>query len=79
MTDFRFANHGSIAILTPLTEVADEWVAEHLPDDAMRWAGGVAIEPRYVEPILEGLQGDGLAISIRSSCSPKNTSKRPGR
>lgn len=63
MTDFLFANHGSVTILTPLTEAAQDWVAEHLPDDALTLGSGVVIEPRYVAPILEGLVDDGLTVS----------------
>lgn len=62
MTDFRFTNHGSITILTPLTEAAQEWVDENLPEDALGFGGGVVIEPRYAGSILEGLQDDGLTI-----------------
>lgn len=60
--DFLFANHGSICILTPVSEAAQAWVDEHLPEDAMRWAGGVVIEPRYAGDILEGIQNDGLSL-----------------
>jgi hypothetical protein len=62
MPDFQFLSHGSICILTPKTEQAKEWVAIHLPEDAMRWAGGYAIEPRYADSILEGIASDGLTL-----------------
>ena len=62
--DFRFTNHGSVTILTPLTEAAQAWLDENVGDDETQyWAGGVVIEPRYAEPILEGLQADGLTVS----------------
>lgn len=62
MTDFLFANHGSITILTPLTEAAHQWTEEHIPH-AMEHCGGRVIEPRYAGPILEGLVDDGLTVS----------------
>jgi hypothetical protein len=62
MTDFTFNDHGSIAILTPLTEAAKDWVAVHLPDNALTFGGGVVIEPRYVDHILEGIDEDGLTV-----------------
>lgn len=60
--DFDFTNQGSICLLTPLTEDAKNWVTDFLPDDAMRWGAAVVIEPRYVGPILESIENDGLAI-----------------
>jgi len=60
--DFDIQNHGAIAILTPCTEYAHDWVDEHLPDDAMRWGGGVVIEPRYLGDIIDGIEADGLSV-----------------
>lgn len=62
MTDFLIQNEGTISILHPKTEAAKEWVAEHLPEGSMSWAGGTVIEHRYVGPIIEGIQGDGLSV-----------------
>lgn len=59
---FSFSNHGSICILTPLDDVAQEWVEEHIPDDATTWGGGIVIEPRYVQPILDGIAEAGLEV-----------------
>jgi hypothetical protein len=58
--DFTVSGGGSIYILTPLTPAANDWVAEFLPEDAQRWAGGVVIEWRYLADILSGLHDDGL-------------------
>lgn len=63
MTDFLFADHGSITLLTPLTEAAQDWITCNLPDDALTFGPGVVIEPRYVGAILDGLTGDGLTVS----------------
>lgn len=62
MTDFLFTDHGSVTVLTPLTVAARDWVAEHLPDDALTFGRGIVIEPRYVAPILEGIADDGLEV-----------------
>lgn len=61
MTDFTVSNHGSICILTPHTEDAQEWVENHLPEDALTFAGGIVIEPRYIDDILDGISEDGLS------------------
>lgn len=59
---FSFANHGSITILTPLDDAAEQWVEENIGEH-MSWGGGVVIEPRYVGAILEGIVADGLEVS----------------
>lgn len=61
--DFYFANHGSIALLTPLTDAAQAWVDEHIRSEETQFFGaGVVIEPRYAGDILRGLQNDGLTV-----------------
>lgn len=60
--DFLFANHGTVTILTALSQFAKNWLAEHLPAHAMRWGGGVVIEPRYALPILNGILDAGLTV-----------------
>ena len=64
MTDFGFANHGSLCLLTPISEPASEWVDQHLPEDALRWgACSIVIEPRYVAPILNAIIEDGMTVN----------------
>lgn len=60
--DFRVANHGSIALVTPQTAAARAWVDEHLPEDHLTFGGGVVVEPRYLDDILEGITVDGLSL-----------------
>lgn len=63
MTDFDVQNHGSIFLLIPNTDDAKQWVEEHLPDDAMTFGNGIAIEHRYITDIVNGALGDGLTVS----------------
>ena len=59
--DFEVDDHGSIFILTPVSEAALQWCYAHLPEDAPRWGSvSYAIEPRYIEDIVRGCQRDGL-------------------
>jgi hypothetical protein len=60
--DVHVRDEGTIFLLTPLTEVGEEWMEEHLPEDAQRFAGGVVVEHRFVTDILQGMQADGLSI-----------------
>jgi hypothetical protein len=63
--DFEVNNHGSVVILMPMTAAATEWVNIHLPGDGPRWGpGGFVIEPRYMQPILEGIVKDKLTLEI---------------
>ena len=63
MPDFHLIDHGSICILRGATDAAREWMDEYLPEDALTWAGGVVIEPRYVDDIVSGLLADDLTIA----------------
>lgn len=60
---FAFADHGSITILTPLNDDATAWIEAHLPADVMHWGGGVVIELRYAQDILDGIVADGLEVA----------------
>ena len=62
MADFEVSNHCTIFIFTRLTPTAREWVAEFLPEDAQRWAGGTVIEPRYISDVVTGVRSDGLVV-----------------
>lgn len=61
--DFNLRDHGSVVILTPRTNAAEDWVIKHLPADAPAWGrSGYVIEPRFATPIVAGIHGDGLII-----------------
>lgn len=60
--DFLVENHGSICVLQPLTSAAVEWCDANLPEDCLSWGGGVVVEPRYIDDIVEGIRGDGLTV-----------------
>lgn len=62
MADLRIENHGSIVMLRPVSDLGREWVAEHIPQDAIWFGGAVAVEPRYLGNIIDGAAGDGLEI-----------------
>lgn len=62
--DFYFANHGSVALLTPLTRKAKYWLDEHVDDECQMHGNAIVIEPRYAGDILRGLQDDGLTVGV---------------
>ncbi len=61
--DFSVVDHGTIQLLTPLTTDAEEWVEHHLPDDAATLGPAIAVEHRYIEPILIGIERNGLSVA----------------
>jgi hypothetical protein len=62
---FEIENLGSLCLLRPLNPVATEWMQEHLPmesDETQFWGEAIVIEPRYLEPIIEGILAEGLVL-----------------
>lgn len=60
--DFRVLNAGSIYVVTPLNEDARAWVEENVSDDRVSFGRGFAVEPRYVENLLEGIAAAGFEV-----------------
>jgi hypothetical protein len=61
--DIIVENHGSVALLRPMTDAGREWIDENVPTEGWQWLGGaLSCEPRYVENIVEGATGDGLVV-----------------
>lgn len=60
--DFSVENHGSIVLLRPLTPAAEAWIEEHIPDDAQTFGNAIAVEPRYIQDIINGIVADGLTL-----------------
>jgi hypothetical protein len=61
--DFICENHLSLFLLRPLSPAAFDWIEENLPSDRLTFGDATVIEPRYVAPILLGIQDDGLVVS----------------
>ena len=62
--DFLCENHGTVFLPRPLTPSAISWLEENIGQDngfQAYWPTCV-IEHRYIWPILEGIQNDGLAV-----------------
>ena len=62
LTDFFVQNAGSIFLLRPLTDAAREWIDEHIPDDAQTFGDAIAVEHRYIAPIVTAAIADGLVV-----------------
>ena len=62
-SDVIVENHGSVFLFQPLTASAAAWIAEHIADDAMRYAGALVVEPRYARDLAAGMLADGLRVT----------------
>lgn len=56
---YRLEDHGTIWRVVPLTEACRTWLCDNVQKDA-QWFGGLAVEPRYVEGLVAGLQEAGF-------------------
>lgn len=63
--DVQVENHGSIVILSPVSDAALEWCDENIGQDNgyQPYWPNVVVEPRYVSDILEGMANDGLSFA----------------
>jgi hypothetical protein len=59
-SDFVVRNEGTIWLFTPLTPAALQFLSEHIQEDAQYFGDSLAVEHRYVEGLLHGLQEHGL-------------------
>lgn len=62
-SDVEVRHHGSIYLVVPHTQAARDWVDDHIPEDAQWWGGGFAVEPRYLDDILVGMDDAGLRVA----------------
>lgn len=61
--DFIVENHGTVAMLTPMSPEAREWVDEHLQVEPwQRMGASIACEPRLLADVLEHVTEDGLTV-----------------
>jgi hypothetical protein len=64
MTDFRVQGTSSnFVVLRPLNEPAESWLEKHTDPEAVWWAGGIAVEHRYVEEFFAAIEAEGFTIS----------------
>lgn len=61
--DFACENHGTIFLLRPLSTDAFAWIDENLSADRQMFGNAVAIEHRYIQPILVGIHEAGLVVA----------------
>jgi transposase len=60
--DFELRDEGSIVILGPVTYDACVWCSHMISQTLEDWDGGIVIERRYVQDILDGIDDNGLTV-----------------
>jgi hypothetical protein len=60
--DLLVSGDGRLYLLFATSPAGESWIEEHIPDDAQRFAGGVAVEHRYIADIVSGAVADGLRV-----------------
>lgn len=60
--DVGVTNHGTIMTFQPMTQLARDWIEEHVGKDAQWHSGALAVESKYAGVMAEGMIGDGLEV-----------------
>lgn len=51
----------SIYLIRPVSDAASSWIDEHVQPEPWQWLGGaLAVEHRYIDALVEGMEADGL-------------------
>lgn len=70
--DFDIENHTSLYLVIPRTARARSWLQEHTDPSAMWFAGGLAVESRYVSDLTAGMLDAGFNVGDYRGAFMKN-------
>ncbi len=63
MVDFEVQDCGSVAMIVPKSVEAKDWLDENVQSEGWQWLGaGLAVEPRMLPLLLEGIADAGLSV-----------------
>lgn len=61
--DARVESHGSVFLVSPLSEAADDWLRNNTSTEGWEWIGGsLAVDHRCVGRLVEGMLDAGLEV-----------------
>ena len=60
--DIVIRERGSVVLLEPITARAHAWLVNYAHKEAQWYGEALAVEPRYVGPITDAAQCDGLVV-----------------
>ena len=61
-SDVVVSGAGTVYLFELLTDDARTWVNEHVSEEHQMFGRSLAVEHRYVGPLIEGMEGDGLVV-----------------
>ena len=61
--DILIADHGTMLIMTGASAAGSDWLEENLAEDVVRQGSGFIVEPRHIEPLVEGARRNGLRVA----------------
>ena len=63
--DVFVADHGSVALVTPMSPAAHQWVEENVHVEPwQRMGASIACEPRCLANLVAGMRADGLVVEL---------------
>jgi hypothetical protein len=62
--DVRVVIHPGIYTIEPLSNTAERWMAQHLPDDSEDFGHCFYIKARDMPPVLKDMEKDGLQVHV---------------
>lgn len=66
VADVLVEAHGSVALVRPVSGVAQAWVTANVALEGWQWLGAAfAVEPRALFALVDGMEGDGLIVAWR--------------
>ena len=63
MTDFHVTNHGSVFLIKPMNDAAQEHFDDHIGPDSQWFGGQLVVEHRYIIDLVAQLQDEGFEVS----------------
>ena len=62
--DARIVIHHGMFSLEALTETAEYWTKEHLPEGSSEFGGCFHLKARHMPAVLEAMKNDGLKVHV---------------
>ncbi len=63
MFDATVENHGSLCLVRPVTDAARDWIRDNVQEDAQYLGLALAVEPRYIGALVDGMTAAGLEVA----------------
>lgn len=61
--DFIVSNHGSVIMVTPVTQDAKDWTTENVQLESWQWMGAAfAVDQHCIDNLIDGIRADGLNV-----------------